>query len=365
VIYSQSEEMRKEYFTFLLSVTIVTRIYGIENKESQRKVKDDDIFKHNNCLVNVHGFHHSGTGLFRSLIYKAIGGSALVSAQKDTDVSEDEGQHLQNVYPTFAERTHDRSLCTDDNISWKRRGPLYYCPKLLQTTVNDKNKAALFEEWSKYWDLNKPFLLQKTPMLDVLLLERLKVTPMFHAIVMRHPLNWHSGEKGGHYISFTPYLLLVTWLETWSNTLEQLSNGNIDDFVVVNFEMLLLSPDIVTKKIRDLVTVTCFSQIRRLRKLYYYGQEAWYAEKNDSSLMQLDEIEEDRWHECQNSVDCKELMSKMTPIISQLGYTWDKKKYYSRRDRDILFSPKTRPSAELVQSMKKLANEETEKLDQQ
>ena len=70
----------------------------------------------------------------------------------DTSVPQDEGQHLQNVYPT----------------AMHRGGQLYAFSKSMRMTEEyvkqgSKTRDKLIEAWSPYWDLSRPLLLEKSP----------------------------------------------------------------------------------------------------------------------------------------------------------------------------------------------------------
>ena len=61
------------------------------------------------CVIHVHGFHHSGTGVLRQAIYKSLGEN-VASIHRQTRKQEDEGQHIQRVYPKFFQR---RKFCLE------------------------------------------------------------------------------------------------------------------------------------------------------------------------------------------------------------------------------------------------------------
>jgi len=154
---------------------------------------------HNNnnhhCVIHVHGLHHSGTGFTRQVLYDSLGGDALVTKHQDTRASQDEGQHLQNIYPNFQKRLVQPKLCglpPKQAPTVPAIGCLYYCPPLTEnrTITSHDSSQDLFTQWSSRWDMAKPFLLQKTPTMDVLLLEQLKIQPTVHVIVMRQPMSW-------------------------------------------------------------------------------------------------------------------------------------------------------------------------------
>ena len=100
-------------------------------------------------FVFVCGLHRSGT----SPLFKILREHPDISGFRDTGVPEDEGQFLQTVFPAakafggpgrfgFAEETH----LTEESA-----------------LITSENKEKLFQEWSKHWDLTKPYLLEKSP----------------------------------------------------------------------------------------------------------------------------------------------------------------------------------------------------------
>jgi len=341
--------------TLLLSILIVTGIIinfynqikiEFDRLENKKLLKDSKkSYLHEKCLINVHGLHHSGTGFLRYMIVKAMG-ETMISEHKSTQESEDEGQHIQSVYPCFQNRLRNPKLCTSKEISREEKGILYYCPKLTDTVINEGDRIRLFDDWSTYWDMSKPFLIQKTPMMDVLLLERLKVTPTFHAIVMRHPFNWRhrNGSKGTDFP--------IVWLDVWTNTLEALLNGYIENFAVVNYEMMVASPDDVLEELHSMVTDSCPFPTNQRRQMYMH--------KNDNILKYtiLNRDEKRLWTQCEHDEKCATIMKEMEPIISELGYSWNQGNFFHRtklgKDKNTLFSPQKIPDAKLVEQMKKL-----------
>lgn len=125
-------------------------------------------------FVFVGGLHRSGT----SMLAQALAGHSAVSGLTGTGVPEDEGQHLQNVFPTamavggpgrfgFAEQAH-------------------LTARFASRVVD--GRARLLAAWSPYWDLGKPVLLEKSP--PNLLRSRLLQTWFPRALfvdIVRHP----------------------------------------------------------------------------------------------------------------------------------------------------------------------------------
>jgi len=100
-------------------------------------------------LVFVGGLHRSGT----TPLANVIAAHDEFSGLTETGVSENEGQHLQDVYPKIrayggmgrfanaeaAHLTEDSALATPENA------------------------RRLLEAWQPYWDLGKPRLVEKSP----------------------------------------------------------------------------------------------------------------------------------------------------------------------------------------------------------
>jgi hypothetical protein len=100
-------------------------------------------------LVFVGGLHRSGTSLLAQLIADHPEGSGLTM----TDVPEDEGQHLQDVYlPARSYGGPGRFARTDD-AHLTESSPL----------VSPTNAQRLLDAWSPHWDMTRHYLVEKSP----------------------------------------------------------------------------------------------------------------------------------------------------------------------------------------------------------
>lgn len=126
-------------------------------------------------MVFIAGLHRSGT----SLLHDILRSHPDISGFRDTGVPEDEGQHLQTVYP--AARVfggpgrfgfHKASCMTDEH-------PL----------ATPENAKLLYEQWRPHWDVSKPVLLEKSPpnLMRTRFLQKLFPGSRF-IVVLRHPL---------------------------------------------------------------------------------------------------------------------------------------------------------------------------------
>jgi Sulfotransferase family len=100
-------------------------------------------------LIFVAGLHRSGT----TPLARALAAHPQVSGLTGTNVEEDEGQHVQDVYPVA--RTH----------GGPGRFALRPAAHLTETSplASPDNAAKLWASWSRYWDVDRPFLLEKSP----------------------------------------------------------------------------------------------------------------------------------------------------------------------------------------------------------
>lgn len=100
-------------------------------------------------LVFVGGLHRSGTTpLARALAeHPQIGGLA------DTGVKEDEGQHLQDVYPAATNYGGPGRFAHAQAAHLTEFSPL----------VTPDNAERLLRAWAPYWDAGKHLLIEKSP----------------------------------------------------------------------------------------------------------------------------------------------------------------------------------------------------------
>jgi len=99
-------------------------------------------------LVFVGGLHRSGT----SAVYRLLGSDPRVSVFSETGAIEDEGQFLQTVYEPDTSHGGPGLFGLDPAAHLTENSPL----------VADAQRR-LFAEWSRYWDLTRPVLAEKSP----------------------------------------------------------------------------------------------------------------------------------------------------------------------------------------------------------
>lgn len=142
----------------------------------------------------------------------------------------------------------------------------YVCPRLGICGVSRREDARelLWAEWAPCWDVgsggtaeNAAVLVSKTPMLDVMLLERMALgSTSHHALVTRHP--FYISSKRYRDISVphtsTPGALasmaLTTWAAVWGWTLDALSGGIEGRNAALSFAVVRVE-DMVAEEVTD------------------------------------------------------------------------------------------------------------------
>ena len=239
-------------------------------------------------------------------------------------IPENEGQHLQTVYPPYSARS---KLRLGQNFG-KYAYLTDYCKSKKGDTDYHKIGQVLHNQWSTYWNTSSTFLLQKTPTLDVFFLELTKVLPTFHVLIIRHPMTSNSwGSK----------LMGLGWLDAWSHTLEILASGKIEWYAVVTYEALVQYHDIVVNELMEVIqsgrnrygdetsndrraleTIDGIMQspkqrIRRHLELHASNSTLAYLKPKPKSIA--------LWKSCNAFHSCRAFLQKLTSdILPYLGY---------------------------------------------
>ena len=126
-------------------------------------------------LLFVGGLHRSGT----TPLARALAAHPEISGLRDTGVREDEGQHLQGVYPKAKVYGGSGRFANDPRAHLTEESQL----------VSSDNAAALRRAWDPYWDLERRYLLEKSPpnlIMGRFLQALFPDAPMI--VVIRHPV---------------------------------------------------------------------------------------------------------------------------------------------------------------------------------
>src|SRR5215472_9051387 len=130
---------------------------------------------HGHKFIFLCGLHRSGT----SPLFKILRDHPQISGFRETGVPEDEGQHLQTVVPpALAFGGPGRfGFAADAHLTEE------------SALVNLANKQRLFEEWARHWNLEREYLLEKSPpnLIRTRFLQALFPSSYF-VVIVRHPI---------------------------------------------------------------------------------------------------------------------------------------------------------------------------------
>ena len=127
------------------------------------------------CLVFVGGLHRSGT----TPLTRCLASHRQVSGFAGTAATEDEGQHLQTVYPPASRYGGPGRFALAPAAHLTEQSPLAVPP----------SASRLMEQWRPHWDLDRPVLMEKSPpnLLMTRFLQALFPDARF-VMVVRHPV---------------------------------------------------------------------------------------------------------------------------------------------------------------------------------
>lgn len=194
-------------------------------------------------FVFVCGLHRSGT----SLLFQALRAHPEVSGFADTGVPEDEGQHLQDVYPPARVFGGPGRFGFDPRAHLTETSPL----------VSEASRAALFAAWSRYWDLTRPVLLEKSPpnLIRTRFLQALFPESWF-VVLTRHPIavalatrKWHRASLDRH---------LRHWVACHALYAEDAPH--LKRKIVVRYEDLVARPGEVMDRLWDFLGLPSIAQ---------------------------------------------------------------------------------------------------------
>jgi hypothetical protein len=123
----------------------------------------------------IGGLHRSGT----SLLHRLLRAHPQISGFIDTGTPEDEGQHLQSVFPVGMAFGGPGRFGFDPRAYMDENHPL----------ATRENAATLAAEWRRHWDMTKPVLVEKTPLnlVRMRFLQALFPDARF-IVILRHPV---------------------------------------------------------------------------------------------------------------------------------------------------------------------------------
>ncbi len=180
-------------------------------------------------LVLVAGLHRSGT----TPLARLLSAHPEVSGLSGTGVKEDEGQHLQTVYPSARTYGGPGRFAFAPEAHLTEQSPL----------ATPTNAQRLFAQWARYWDLAKPVLVEKSPpnLVMTRFLQALFPDARF-LVVVRHPVV--VGLSTSRWTRRTPLRRLIEhWLTAHETFLADAPH--VRRLKVVHYEHLVREPAVV------------------------------------------------------------------------------------------------------------------------
>ncbi len=177
-------------------------------------------------IAFVGGLHRSGT----TLVARRLAEHPDASGFADTGVAEDEGQHLQAVYPTGERFGGPGRFGFAPEMHLTERSPL----------VTDASRAQLWAAWSPHWDCDRAVLIEKSPpnLLKMRFLQALFPRARF-VVVLRHPIAAALATR--KWSGTRPHELIRHWLACYETAFADMAR--LRHATVVRYERLVADGD--------------------------------------------------------------------------------------------------------------------------
>jgi len=203
---------------------------------------NDNLVKHK--FVFICGLHRSGT----SILFRSLRDHPEISGFNHTDSPEDEGMHLQTVFKPSGAYGGAGRFGLNPNAHLTEKSEL----------VTSANCNKLFTEWAPYWDLEKPFLLEKSPPNIIRTRFLQSMFPNVYFIVLtRHPIAVTYATRAWyrHFRIFWRRFDLI--LKHWVTCHEILR----EDAQFVKKILVIKYEDFVEDPVHNMRTITDFLEI--------------------------------------------------------------------------------------------------------
>ena len=219
----------------------------------------------NHKFIFICGLHRSGT----SLLYKILKEQDAISGMENTQVIEDEGQHLQTVFNAANKHGGPGKFGFDTESYLDNNSKL----------ITEENKVKLFNQWSKYWDLKKEFLIEKSPpnLIKTKFLQAIFPNSYFITI-LRHPVATSLATKKW---SKTSHLSLINhWLICHNQYLED--RGKLNKHLTIKYEDLTKNTSETIKKIETFLELNIkYPQLEIKKDINDRYFELWKKKKKN------------------------------------------------------------------------------------
>ena len=176
--------------------------------------------------IFVCGLHRSGT----SLIQRVLQSHPDVTGFRETGAPQDEGQHLQTIYPVAALFGGAGKFAFDPRARLTESSEL----------ITPESRDRICREWGAYLDLTKPWFVEKSPpnLLRMRFLRELFPRSTFVCVV-RHPLVVALATKKWSKTSLSE--LIYHWVV--AHDIFRRDSEHLDGVVLARYEDMVASPE--------------------------------------------------------------------------------------------------------------------------
>lgn len=183
--------------------------------------------------VFIGGLHSSGTTLLHDLMCA----HPDVSGFTGTNVSRNEGQHLQTVFlPAYTYEGGVGKFAFHPQSHLNETSPL----------ITMENRMRLYDQWNRHWDMNKRCLIEKSPpnIVRMRFLQAMFYDSYF-IIMLRHPLA--AGYSMQQWRAYDALTGIKHWYAAHEILLEDLPH--IKNCILIRYEDFVLQPEYYMKRV--------------------------------------------------------------------------------------------------------------------
>ena len=192
-------------------------------------------------LVFVGGLHRSGT----SLVHRCLASHPEVSGFSNTGVPEDEGQHLQTVYPPDFRLGGAGVFAFEPTAHLTESSPL----------ATAQSRARLVAEWAPHWRPGATVGVEKSPpnLVRMRFLQALFPNAVF-VIVLRHPVAVAGATRKGRRRLLSYERLVRHWVAC--HAIVARDAPHIRNLRIVRYEHLVADPGAALAPVFAAVSLT-------------------------------------------------------------------------------------------------------------
>ncbi len=200
-------------------------------------------------FIFICGLHRSGT----SLLYKILKSQKNISGMENTGVIEDEGQHLQTVFNAANKHGGPGKFGFDKKSFLNEESDI----------ITEKNKKTLFQQWAKHWDLNKEYLIEKSPpnLVRTRFLQAMFPNSYFITIY-RHPIATSLATK--KWSKTSHHSLIKHWLICHQQYLKD--KAKLNNSLDIKYEDLIYNSTETLEKIANFLDTEIKQSTLEIRK---------------------------------------------------------------------------------------------------